>query len=68
MASPYGSDTVPGMTADIVGETRTTHADYQRFFDRINLPDADRRKVMGENAARLLKLKPAKACIREKCL
>lgn len=55
----YGSDTVPGLAADIVAETRTTHADYQRFFDRINLPEADRRKVMGENAARLLTPGPA---------
>jgi len=63
----YGTDTIPGVAADIVAETRTTHADYQRFFDRINLPESDRCKVMGENAARLLKLGPTvHACTREK--
>jgi predicted TIM-barrel fold metal-dependent hydrolase len=52
----YGSDTIPGAVSDIVGETRTTHDDYVRFFDGIALPEAERRKVMGENAAKLLGL------------
>jgi predicted TIM-barrel fold metal-dependent hydrolase len=52
----YGSDTVPGMAKDIVEETRTTYRDYMRLFDTIGLPEVDRRKVMGENAAKLLNL------------
>lgn len=50
----YGSDTIPGLAKDIVKETQSTHDDYQRLFDALELPEAARRKVMGENAARLL--------------
>ena len=35
---------------------QTTHDDYQRLFDVLELPDAVRRKVMGGNAAMLLGL------------
>jgi predicted TIM-barrel fold metal-dependent hydrolase len=52
----YGSDTIPGVAADIVAETKTTHADYLRLFDAIGLSETDRRKIMGDTAARLLGL------------
>ena len=52
----YGSDTIPGLAADIVGETKVTHADYLRLFDSLNLSAGDRRKIMGGNAARILGL------------
>ena len=51
----YGTDTIPGLAGDIVAETRATHGDYVRRFDAIGLAEADCRKVMGENAAKLLK-------------
>lgn len=52
----YGTDTIPGLAKDIVGETKVTHDDYLRLFDALGLSEADRRKVMGENAARILGL------------
>lgn len=52
----FGTDTIPGLAKDIVGETRSTYEDYLRLFDEIGLHEEQRRKVMGLNATKLLGL------------